>query len=114
MDDLYSWLKEFPGAVTVSDRDGIILAMNDKAAQSLESDGGYALIGQNMLDCHPEPARSKLQHMMENQQANIYTIEKKGVKKLVYQTPWYKDGKYMGFVEIILEIPFEMPHFVRK
>lgn len=114
MDDLHSWLKEFPGAVTVSDRDGTIVAMNNKAAQTFESDGGYALIGQNMLDCHPEPSRSKLEQMMATQQANIYTIEKNGVKKLIYQTPWYKDGHYMGFVEMALEIPFEMPHFIRK
>lgn len=114
MDDLHSWLKEFPGAVTVSDRDGTIVAMNDKAAQSFEEDGGYALIGKNVLDCHPTAAREKLEKMMDTQQTNIYTIEKHSVKKLVYQTPWYKDGHYMGFVELVLEIPFEMPHFIRK
>mgnify|MGYP000371069624 CR=1 FL=1 len=40
-------------------------------------------------------------------------VEKNGVKKLIYQTPWYQDGKYSGFVELALEIPFQMPHFVR-
>lgn len=51
--------------------------------------------------------------MLEMQKKNIYTIEKDGVKKLIYQSPWYKDGQYAGFVELALEIPFEMPHFVR-
>jgi hypothetical protein len=36
------------------------------------------------------------------------------VKKLIYQTPWYAGGEYAGFVEISLEIPFEMPHFIRQ
>ena len=43
-----------------------------------------------------------------------YDVFKNGVKKLIYQTPWMKDGKPAGLVEISLEIPFDMPHFVRK
>ena len=108
-----SWVREFPGAVTVCDRDGIILEMNDKSAKVFEEDGGGQLIGTNLLGCHPEPARAQLKKLMETQQANVYTIEKNGVKKLIYQTPWYKDGRYSGFIEMALEIPFQMPHFVR-
>jgi len=48
----HDWIQEFPAALTVCDADGIILEMNDKAAKTFESDGGYALIGKNMLDCH--------------------------------------------------------------
>ena len=51
--------------------------------------------------------------MFANQRANVYTIEKGGKKKLIYQTPWYKDGQYAGFVELSLVIPAEMPHFIR-
>jgi len=109
----HSWVQEFPGAITVCDRDGIILEMNDKSAKVFEEDGGRQLIGANLLDCHPEPARIKLEELMEMQQANVYTIEKNGVKKLIYQTPWYQDGRYSGFIEMALEIPFQMPHFVR-
>ena len=87
--------------------------MNDRAAKSYKDDGGFALIGKNVLDCHPEPARSKLERLMEECQHNVYTIEKNGVKKLIYQSPWYKNGEYAGFLELTLEIPFEMPHFVR-
>jgi len=36
------------------------------------------------------------------------------VKKLIFQSPWLKSGQYACFVEISLEIPFEMPHFVRS
>jgi transcriptional regulator with PAS, ATPase and Fis domain len=110
----HDWVKEFPAAVTVSDPQGVILAMNDKAAKTFEKDGGYALIGKNMLDCHPEPARTKTEHLLAAQEKNVYTIEKNGIKKLIYQSPWYKNGQYAGIVEISLEIPFEMPHFIRK
>ena len=107
------WIKEFPASATVCDMDGVILAMNDKAAESYAADGGYGLIGVNMLACHPEPARKIVEEMLATQEANIYSIEKNGIKKLIYQSPWYKDGQYAGFVELALEVPFEMPHFLR-
>jgi transcriptional regulator with PAS, ATPase and Fis domain len=109
-----AWLKEFPGSMTVCDKEGLILEMNDRAAQTFADDGGYNLIGKNLLDCHPEPARTKLKELLDNRQTNVYTIEKNGVKKLIYQAPWYKNGVYGGLVELSLEIPFEMPHFVRQ
>ncbi len=108
------WIKEFPAAVTVCDAEGIILEMNDKAAKTFESDGGYKLIGSNMLDCHPGASRGKTERLLAAQVKNVYTIEKNGVKKLIYQSPWYKEGEYAGFVEISLEIPLEMPHFIRS
>jgi hypothetical protein len=108
------WIKEFPGAVTVCDKDGILLEMNDKAALGYEKDGGRALIGSNVLDCHSEPARSKTRALLASGEKNIYTIEKNGVRKLIYQSPWYIEGRYAGFVELSLEIPWEMPHFIRS
>ena len=41
-------------------------------------------------------------------------IEKNGVKKLIYQAPWYEEGVYRGIVELSLPIPFDLPHFVRS
>jgi len=87
--------------------------MNDRSAHTFADDGGLELIGKSLLDCHPEPARSKIKEMLEKQQSNIYTIEKKGKKKLIYQSPWYREGKFAGLVELSLEIPFEMPNFIR-
>lgn len=110
----YAWIKEFPAAVTVCDADGIILEMNDKAARTFEKDGGYKLVGSNMLDCHPDPARSKVERLLAAREKNVYTIEKNGVKKMIFQSPWYQNGEYAGFVELSLEIPFEMEHFIRK
>ncbi len=110
----HTWIKEFPAAITVWDAEGIILEMNDKAAKTFEKDGGYKLLGSNMLDCHPDPAREKTERLLAAREKNVYTIEKNGIKKMIFQSPWYKDGEYVGFVELALEIPFEMPHFIRS
>ena len=109
-----SVLNAFPGAVTICDTKGIILAMNDKSIKAFEDDGGAALIGQNVLNCHPEAARMKIIELIENEEVNAYTIEKNGVKKLIYQAPWYDEGEFAGIIEVSLEIPFEMSHFVRE
>lgn len=108
----HDWVREFPCTIWVCDRDGVMLEMNDHAADTQE--GGRNRIGTNILDCHPEPARTKLADMLASGQANIYTIEKAGKRKLIYQAPWYENGAYAGFVELSLPLPAEMPHFVRK
>ena len=110
----YAWVEEFAGSVIVCDPEGIILEMNEKAATAFQKRGGKQLLGSNLLDCHPEPAQSKLKQLMEQRLTNIYTSEKKGVKKLIYQAPWHVNGEYRGFVEIVIEIPASMPHFIRE
>lgn len=108
------WVKSFPGAITVCDTKGIILEMNDQSDLVFKEDGGREMIGTNLLACHPGPARLKVENLLKNKEINIYTIEKHGKKKLIYQAPWYKDGEYAGFVEFSFEIPFDIPHFVRE
>ena len=58
------WAKEFPGGITVCDAAGIILEMNHRAAAAFAKEGGRELIGGNLLDCHPEPSRSKLRELL--------------------------------------------------
>ena len=108
-----AWVKELAAAITVCDRNGVTLAMNDRAASTHAKDGGRELIGKSLVDCHPEPARSQLLELLRSGRLNAYTIEKEGVKKLIYQAPWFRDGEYQGLVELSLPIPFELPHFVR-
>lgn len=108
------YFKEVNLAVTVCDKEGKIIEMNDKSRKTFLKPGQEELIGKNVLDCHPEPAHSLLADMLQNPRTNVYTIEKSGVKKLIYQTPWYADGEFMGFIELSMEIPFEMRHMVRK
>ena len=111
--ELNAWVNEFQGAVTLCDPQGIILEMNDKSAKTFEADGGRNLIGTNLFECHSAASRAKLAALIQEERTNVYSIEKKGVKKLIYQSPVYDNGVYAGFVEISLEIPFEIPHFVR-
>jgi PAS domain S-box-containing protein len=112
-DQLPDWMKEFPGAITVCDREGNILYMNQKSCKTFEMYGGEKLLGENLAGCHPEPARSRLKELLNAGRLNTYTIEKQGIKKIVYQSPWYIKGEYMGIVELSLEIPFELQHFSR-
>jgi len=107
------WTREFPGAITVCDAQGVILEMNDRAAEAFRDQGGEALVGSNLLDCHPEPSRTKVRQQLASPTTNVYTMEKKGVHKLIYQCPWYADGKYAGLLELSLDIPASLPHFVR-
>jgi transcriptional regulator with PAS, ATPase and Fis domain len=111
--DKHQWVQESSAAITVCDAQGIILEMNDQAAKVFQKRGGKKLVGSNLLDCHPEPARTKLKQLMEQQQTNIYTVEKNGVTRLIYQSPWYAGGKYSGFMEISFIVPSPMPHIVR-
>jgi transcriptional regulator with PAS, ATPase and Fis domain len=109
----HPWVKEFGAAVTVCDTDGTILEMNDRSALMFKEQGGRALLGSNVLDCHPEPSRTKLRLLMEKRRASTYTTEKNGRRKLIHQAPWYRDGEYAGFVEVVLALPDPLPHFVR-
>lgn len=109
----HAWVKEFVGAVVVCDTKGVILEMNDQAIKANEDEGGAKLIGTNLLDCHPEPSRSKVVELLASRQANVYTVRKKGKKKLIHQTAWFRNGKYSGLVEVSFEIPDTMPHFDR-
>lgn len=111
--DQCAWIEEFPGAVTVCDEKGTVIEMNESSARNFAGDGGIALIGKNVLDCHPEPARTKLARLMAEQRINVYTIEKNGARKLIYQAPWFRNGEYRGFVELSIDVPFEIPHFAR-
>jgi PAS domain S-box-containing protein len=108
------WVEEFPGAITVCDLAGTILELNRSAVESVRTQGGKKLIGSNLMDCHPEPARSKLKRLMKNRQTNVYTVTKGRTRKIVLQVPWYRKKKYRGFVEISLKITGKIPHVVRK
>ncbi len=111
--DFHPWVKELGGMVTACDKDGIIISMNEEAVRAFSDQGGEKLIGRSIFDCHPEPCGSKLKALMESRKKNIYTIQKNGLRKLLFQAPWYRDGEYSGYVELDFEIPWEMPHFNR-
>jgi len=87
--------------------------MNEQSAATSAEEGGEQLVGTNLLDCHPDEARKKVEEFLKTAQPNIYTIEKGGLRKMIYQSPWYNNGAYAGFVELSLPIPENIPHFIR-
>ena len=100
-------------AVTVTDERGVIVAMNGAAAKTFAADGGAALVGRNALDCHPEPARTRLAGMLAEGRPNHYTIAKNGQRKIIHQVPYVVDGVFAGLVELSIPIPDDLPHFER-
>jgi hypothetical protein len=56
----------------------------------------------------------KLRELLDTQTKHVYTIEKNGIRKMIYQSPWFKEGNFAGLIELSLEIPMEMPHYNRQ
>ncbi len=110
----YQYFKELPVAVTVTDAEGKIVYMNDKSEKVFEKYGGKELISKNVYDYHNEKSRSMISKMLQDKSVNVYTIEKNGIKKMIFQTPWFVNGEVKGMVEFSFEIPFEMSHFIRN
>jgi len=111
---MQDWTNEFDSAITICDTDGIITYMNKKAIKTVEKYGGDSVLGKSIYDCHPEHANVIIRKLMQNHEKNVYTIEKNGVKKLIYQAPIFENGEFKGLVEISHVIPFEMPNFIRQ
>ena len=98
----YPWADGMDCAVTVCDTGGTILYMNDKARTTFARHGD--MVGKNLFD----------RRLLADGGTNVYTIEKNGVRKMIYQTPWRVDGVVGGLAEISMEIPAEMPHHIRN
>ncbi len=113
------FFKEINIAVTVSDREGNVIYQNDS---SIEVNGDAR--GRNLQQCHNPKSWEMICHMLKEDVSNVYTISKKGKKKLIYQTPWYdengeggtENGKRepAGLVEFSIILPEEMPHYDRN
>lgn len=99
-------------AVTVCDSEGKIVFMNKKSRDTF-AEGTDRLIGSNLRGCHSEHSWAIIRKLLETGGTNAYTIHKKGVRKMIYQTAWFENGRVMGLVEISMVIPEEMPHYER-
>ncbi len=106
------WAKEMNCAVTVCDKEGNIIYMNDKACQTFYTFGN--LIGKNLFDCHNKYSLEKINELLNTGGSNCYTIEKQGIKKMIYQTAWKEDGKVSGLVEISILLPDAIPNHIRS
>lgn len=112
--DEVNWTDDFGGAITVCNREGIVVYMNERSKMQFSKSGNGDLMGKSLIDCHPEPARSLLLKMLAEPLPNSYTIEKNDIRKMIHQAPWMHNGEFKGVVELSFEIPVELPHFVRS
>ena len=120
LEKVLDWAKGVSFAVTVCDREGFIIYMNDKSKATFAKHGD--IIGNNLKACHSSRSWDIITELLSQGGSNTYTISKNGVKKIIHQTPWYEqadtasDGDNPvigGPVEISIVIPEEMPHYVR-
>ena len=95
-------------AITVCDLDGVVLYQNKR---SIDVNGDVR--GKSMLPCHSARSREIIQRLITEGTTNAYTIQKGSLRKLIYQAPWYERGEVSGLVEFSLEIPEEIPHYIR-
>lgn len=108
------WADGFNGAITVCNREGIIVYMNDFSIDQFKKYGGKKLLGTNLIDCHPEPSKSALKKMLKAPIENMYTTEENGVKKMILQRPWMRKEEFVGVVEISFQLNENIPNHVRK
>ncbi|WP_296005460.1 PAS sensor protein [uncultured Alistipes sp.] len=106
--DFSRWNDELDCAVTVCDTQGVVLYQNRR---SCEVNGDVQ--GRSLIPCHNERSQAIIRRLLDEGGRNVYTIEKNGIRKLIYQTVWRENGTVGGLVEYSMEIPAEMPHYVR-
>ena len=105
------WAKEMNCAVTVCDKEGTIIYMNDKAKDTFAKHGD--LISKSLIPCHNDNSRAIIAKLLKTGGTNSYTIQKNGLKKMIYQTAWKENGEVAGLVEISMVIPEDLPHYIR-
>lgn len=105
------WAQAIGCAVTVCDTEGVILYMNERACATFAKHGD--LIGRNLMDCHNARSQAMIRHMLATGETNAYTVTKHCVRKLIFQTPWRRDGVIAGLAEISIPLPADMPHYDR-
>ena len=114
INEALAWAEGTHCAITVCDLEGKVIFMNERSRATFDKDG-RTMLGQNLMPCHSEKSQEKIRHMIATDTVNCYTIDKQGVKKMIYQTPWRdSDGNVRGMVEISMVIPQDMPHYIRS
>ena len=96
-------------SITICDNEGTVIYQNEKSAATFGDK-----TGQSMLPCHQQRSQEIIHRLLNEGDTNAYTIEKKGVRKMIYQTPWYNDGVIGGLIEFSIVLPETRPHYVRE
>lgn len=102
-------------AVTVCDREGVVLYQNAKAVLR---DGD--VLGRNLFDCHKESSARMIRRMIAEGSGHTYETVHSSPdavcsRSFIHQTPWYAaDGSVAGLIEIDIDLPAEVPVYSRK
>lgn len=108
------WAMRVNCAVTVVDADCRIIYMNERSRQTFARRGGADLIGHNLMEYHNERSKAIIRRLLAEGGTNAYTIEKEGVRKMIFQSAWFDgEGRVAGLVELSMVIPADLPHYVR-
>ena len=107
---IFDYFEHIDFAVTICDKDGIVVYQNEK---SRENDG--SVIGRNLFKCHSEKSNEKIRHMIATGDNNTYEIIKHGKRFLIRHSPWYdtENGSLAGLIELSIPLPDEYPTFNR-
>ena len=110
--ELAHWADEVDYAVSIANKNCEIIYMNRRSRETF-CKNGENLIGRNLMDCHPEHARAIIRRLLQEGGSNVYSITKKGVNKLIFQSAWKLDGEIAGLVETSMVLPADLKHFDR-
>lgn len=110
----FNYFEEVENPVTVCDTEGIILYMNKASRAMLSKYGSDNLVGKSLYGCHNPNSNEIIKRLITNKESNTYFTLKNGVRKLVNQIPWYKNGEMAGLIETVMIIPEGTPTLERK
>jgi PAS domain-containing protein len=107
---LRALLDGLQGEVVVADENIDIVYLNEAAIRHYEKDGGAALIGRSLLDCHNPESRRQIKEMYEafargDLQARQWLIPKDGYARRAMVMPVVQDGQVKGCLELVIEEP---------
>ncbi|MGC8865085.1 MAG: PAS sensor protein [Bacteroidales bacterium] len=86
--------------------------MNEKAKKVFAKYG--SLERHSLFECHSEKSSEKIRQMLTTGESNVYTIEKNSIRKIIIQLPWKTGDKTEGIMELSMELPSPLPHFIRE
>jgi PAS domain-containing protein len=109
---LRALLDGLQGEIVIADENIDIAYMNEAAIRHYEEDGGAALIGRSLLDCHNPQSRRTIKEMYEafaggDLQARQWLLPKDGYARRVIVMPITRDGQVKGCLELVIEEPLQ-------
>jgi PAS domain-containing protein len=109
---LRALLDGLQGEIVIADENIDIVYMNEVALRHYEKDGGAALIGRSLLDCHNPESGRKIREMYEafaggNLQARQWLTPKDGYAQRVIVAPIVRDGQVKGCLELVIREPLQ-------